>query len=240
MKELIKVTEKQGKKFVSIRELYEGLELQRTNRNNWININVINNEFFEENKDWVGCMVNIQGNECLDYAISLEMAKHLVMMARTKKSHEYRNYFLQLENNKELKIVTGKEQMELELSLLGFTMDKLKVNEGSKILMIGNFGLAHNIDTSYLPNYTDEKVTKPLSELLKQHEVNISAIRFNKILIEKGIIKEIERSSSKGLTKKFKSIVNDRYGKNLINPKNPKESQPHYYEDTFKELINLL
>ena len=40
--------------------------------------------------------------------------------------------------------------------------------------------------------------------------------------------------------KKFKTIVNTEYGKNLINPKNPKEVQPHYYEDKFSELLKIV
>jgi phage anti-repressor protein len=240
MKELIKVIERQGKQLVSIRELYEGLELQRTNRTNWINRNVINNEFFAENKDWIGCMVNIQGNECLDYIVTLEMAKHLVMMARTKKSHEYRNYFLQLEEAKKEKQFESLEHFQKEQCQLGFIMDKLNLSDSGKIRLISDFNKTHNLSTQYLPVYTEEKNTKPLSELLKQFNIEISAVKFNKLMLEKGIIKEQERNSSKGVVKKFKSIVDSNYGKNLINPKNPKETQPHYYEDKFQELINLV
>lgn len=127
-----------------------------------------------------------------------------------------------------------------ELSLLKFSMDVLNLSDSGKISMLGNFGKIHNMDTSYLPSYSEEKITKPLSELLKQFNVSMSAINFNKILLEKGIIKELERNSSKGTTKKFKSIVNLDYGKNLVSPKNPKETQPHYYEDKFKELIEIV
>lgn len=98
MNELIKIrTNDEGKKLVSARELYDGLGLQRTNRKNWTEKNIENNEFFKENQDWIGCIVNIQGNDCKDYAISLEFAKHLAMMSRTEKSHEYRNYFIECE-----------------------------------------------------------------------------------------------------------------------------------------------
>ena len=127
-----------------------------------------------------------------------------------------------------------------ELSLLKFSMDVLNLSDSGKISMLGNFGKIHNMDTSYLPSYSEEKITKPLSELLKQFNVSMSAISFNKILLEKGIIKEFERNSSKGTIKKFKSIVNLDYGKNLVSPKNPKETQPHYYEDKFKELIEIV
>ena len=127
-----------------------------------------------------------------------------------------------------------------ELSLLKFSMNVLNLNDSGKISMLGNFGKIHNMDTSYLPSYSEEKITKPLSELLKQFNVSMSAISFNKILLEKGIIKELERNSSKGTTKKFKSIVNLDYGKNLVSPKNQKETQPHYYEDKFNELIEIV
>ena len=136
--------------------------------------------------------------------------------------------------------ITNKEQLETEVVLLNFAIDKLKLSDSGKITMISNFGKAHNIDTSYLPSYVDEKVTKPLTELLKQFNVNMSAVKFNKLLLEKGIIAESERNSSKGLIKKFKTIVNTEYGKNLINPKNPKEVQPHYYEDKFSELLKIV
>lgn len=136
--------------------------------------------------------------------------------------------------------ITNKEQLETEVVLLNFAIDKLKLSDSGKITMISNFGKAHNIDTSYLPSYVDEKVTKPLTELLKQFNVNMSAVKFNKLLLEKGIIVESERKSSKGLIKKFKTIVNTEYGKNLINPKNPKEVQPHYYEDKFSELLKIV
>ena len=41
---------------------------------------------------------------------------------------------------------------------------------------------------------------------------------------------------------KIKSLTDRglRYGKNLINPHNEKETQPHLYEDTFPELLDML
>jgi anti-repressor protein len=118
MQELIKIkVNDEGKQLVSLRELYKGLGLQRTNFNSWVDTNVLKNDFFKEDIDWTWCMVNIQGNECKDFAISLEFAKHLAMMARTKKSHEYRNYFIECEKKtKEVKQLSSMEILELQVA----------------------------------------------------------------------------------------------------------------------------
>lgn len=89
--ELIKISEKG---LVSAKELYLGLGLNKTQWARWYKTNIVNNEFFHVGHDFVGVRHDVEGNETEDFAISLEFAKHIAMMARTKKSHEYRNYFL--------------------------------------------------------------------------------------------------------------------------------------------------
>ena len=70
----------------------------------------------------------------------------------------------------------------------------------------------------------------------------MSAIKFNKILVDKGILEEKTRSSSKDKSKvkKFKSLINLEYGENQVNPKSPKETQPLFYEDKFMDLLKEL
>lgn len=97
MRELIKITEENGKKLVSAKELYLGLELNKSQWSRWYKKNILENEFFEENIDYIGVRLNVEGNETMDYAITLEFAKHLAMMSKTEKSHEYRNYFIECE-----------------------------------------------------------------------------------------------------------------------------------------------
>jgi phage anti-repressor protein len=97
MNNLIKITEKDGKQLLSAKELYLGLGLNKTNWSRWYPSNIENNEFFNENIDWVGVRHNDEGNETMDFAISIDFAKHIAMMARTEKSHEFRNYFIECE-----------------------------------------------------------------------------------------------------------------------------------------------
>lgn len=129
MKELIKInTNEEGKQLVSARELYLGLGLNQGEWSRWYKRNIEQNEYFNKNVDWVGFVItpNRGGKEVQDFAISLDFAKHIAMMARTEKSHEYRNYFIECEKKvnqlpqlfKELQAIfalDGKQQkLELE------------------------------------------------------------------------------------------------------------------------------
>lgn len=113
MKELIKIITKDGKQLVSARELYLGLGLNKTQWSRWYKTNIEKNDFFKENVDWARVRLDVEGNEVNDFAISIEFAKHIAMMARTEKSHEYRNYFIECE--KKLKEVDVKANLLLSI-----------------------------------------------------------------------------------------------------------------------------
>jgi anti-repressor protein len=101
MKALIEISNKtigaQAVQSVLARDLYLGLGLAKANWSQWLKINIEQNEFFAENKDWVGFMSNMNGNETRDFAITIDFAKHIAMMAKTERAHLYRNYFLECE-----------------------------------------------------------------------------------------------------------------------------------------------
>ena len=62
------------------------------------------------------------------------------------------------------------------------------------------------------------------------------------MLVEKGYLVTLVRKSSGGKDKPFKSITEKGlpYGENQVNPKNPKSTQPLWYEHTFAELLALV
>lgn len=83
--------------------------------------------------------------------------------------------------------------------------------------------------------------TKSLAELLKDFGVGISAQAFNKLLMQRGMLKEQERQSSRGVgVKTFKVCTALEFGKNLTSPNNPRETQPHWYVSKFAELLDLV
>lgn len=128
-----------------------------------------------------------------------------------------------------------------QLEGVRFIAEDLKVNPASKILMYQMACEANNVDPSFLPAYSDEKITKSLTVLLKQFNVGCSTVKFNTKLIQAGILEESTRPSTKtpNKIKKFKRLTDKglKYGKNIISPNNQRETQPHYYEDMFEELI---
>lgn len=97
MTELINITERNGRQVVSARELYEFLGFNKTQWARWSKSNVSDNPFAVENEDWVGVRHNVEGNETMDYAISIDFAKRLSMMARTEKGEQARKYFIECE-----------------------------------------------------------------------------------------------------------------------------------------------
>ena len=135
------------------------------------------------------------------------------------------------------------ETVKCEIGLIDMVSNSLKLNDNSKLQLITKSFENHNINTNLLPAYTPSKgVLKSATELLKEHNSELSVIKFNKKLLELGILRECTRQSTKdkNKVKKFKNLVDTRWGENQINQKNSKETQPLYYEDKFKELLEIV
>ena len=113
----------------------------------------------------------------------------------------------------------------------------LNLNDSSKLFLVKAIADPLGLPT---PDYVPSKgILKSATELLKERGYAISAQVFNQRAIEKGFLCELTRNSSGGKKKKFKSITEKGkpYGENQVNPNNPKETQPLWYEDKFDELL---
>ena len=86
--------------------------------------------------------------------------------------------------------------------------------------------------------------TDSITNLLKAHNADISAVKANKALVALGLLNEKERPSSKyvGKVKKYKALSEEglRYGVNVENPNSPGQTTPHYFVDTFSGLLTLI
>ena len=96
MNELIKITEYNGNQAVSARDLHKFLEI--TERfSSWFERML--QYGFVENTDYQGCeFFNTLANQTLtDYALTLDCAKEISMIQRSKKGKEAREYFIECE-----------------------------------------------------------------------------------------------------------------------------------------------
>ncbi|CAM4407738.1 hypothetical protein FHS16_001761 [Paenibacillus endophyticus] len=127
-----------------------------------------------------------------------------------------------------------------ETHMLGVVADMLRLPDSGRLKLLGDFNEQHGLVIP-LPAYVDEEITESASALLEKHEVGISAMAFNQLLMHHNLLEKMERLGTSG-SKKFKSLTDtgQRYGKNLINPKNARETQPHYYARTFPELLSVI
>jgi len=146
------------------------------------------------------------------------------------------------------------QETETDRNLKGleFAFKHLKVNEASKILMTEILYKKIGLETEYLPKYSDENHSVSLSSLLKKIDVGMSANKFNKLLIEKGFLEILNRKSSKTETnekgekipiyKEFKSLTKKglEFGVNKVSTQNQLQTQPHYFEDKFDELLEII
>jgi phage anti-repressor protein len=116
MNQLIKITEVNGKKAVSAIELYNQLGFDITNWAKWHRKNITGNQFAIENEDYV---VLVLSTRTVDYALSLDFAKKLSMLARTEQGEKVRNYFIEVEkvalqSNSDVQLIMQQAQMLLQ------------------------------------------------------------------------------------------------------------------------------
>jgi anti-repressor protein len=111
MNELIKIENVNGTESVSAKELYDFLELDKSHYSRWVQKNIVGEQFFVEGVDYQGFAIVANGNETMEYAISIDMAKELSMLARNAKGKEARRYFIEVEKKAKAISISGPDQM---------------------------------------------------------------------------------------------------------------------------------
>lgn len=101
---------------------------------------------------------------------------------------------------------------------------------------------AYAIDASSTSGAGSSEVTHSASYLLKQHGLSASAAAFNRICQAHGLLERQSRTSSKGKEVDFWCVTHAglEYGKNVTSPQSPRQTQPHWYDERFAELLGLL
>ena len=122
MQELIKITERNGQKVVSARDLHTYLDA--TERfSNWIE-----RQFqygFIENTDYVGCKVfnTLAKQELDDFALTIDCAKEISMLQKNDKGKQARLYFIECEKQ----LLKPKELSRIEILQIALEAEKKNI-----------------------------------------------------------------------------------------------------------------
>ena len=225
MKEIIKITEKDGRRAVNARELYAFLRVGK-DFSSWIKKQIERCDLIEYQDFEVFTQKgeNLQGGRPMsDYALSIDAAKEISMMSQCEKGKLARRYFIECE--KKLIRSNTSSLLEDRLKAATWVVGFLNMNEASKLQLakavLAPLGLPS-------PDYVSSKgVMHSATELLKRFDVKISILKFNQKMVELGFLKE-ETRQGKSKLHKFKVITakGKEYGENQVSPKNQSETQP--------------
>jgi phage anti-repressor protein/phage antirepressor YoqD-like protein len=109
MNELIKVTNQNGKQLVSAKELYLFLGYEESQFSRFAKIKIEENQFALKDVDYQQLDIFVElpnggRKQVKDYALTIEFAKKISMMAKTAKGEKARDYFIECETKlKEIK-----------------------------------------------------------------------------------------------------------------------------------------
>ncbi|WP_312093469.1 antA/AntB antirepressor family protein [Aminipila sp.] len=101
--------------YVTARNLYEFLELDKSNYAKWCKVNILENEFAEEKVDFYssGSTSKGRGNFAKDYKLKVSFAKKLAMQSKTIRGEEARCYFIACEDALK-RVAAERQRWEIE------------------------------------------------------------------------------------------------------------------------------
>lgn len=140
---------------------------------------------------------------------------------------------------------TLNEQLQANLTFADWAIKTLNINEASKLgwakKISDKFGLAAELPDAVNAG-TEKPITHAATDLLKSHNVGISAQAFNRMLELKGVVKHATRPGKRGKVHSWYVITPafDKYGQNQQDTKFQQQTQIRWYDATFTELLTIV
>ena len=137
------------------------------------------------------------------------------------------------------------EQIQAKLAFADWSAKFLNLNEASKLGIAQKIGKMVGLDDA-LPQSvnagTEKPITHAATDLLKSHNVGISAQAFNRMLELKGVVKHATRPGKRGKVHSWYVITPafDKYGQNQQDPKFQQQTQIRWYDNLFSELLTIV
>lgn len=135
MNAIIKITEKEGIEVVSARELYEILGYDKSQWSRWYQKNIVENQFALENTDYQALDIMSNGNATKDFALTIDFATKLAMMAKTEKGEEVRDFFIALKKNHKTKVLSPLDVMQIAIDQLKSQESRISKTEQAVLML---------------------------------------------------------------------------------------------------------
>lgn len=206
---------------------------------------------FIENVDYMPLQQNVERSEDgtfisggTDYYLTSACLEYFVARKVRPVFEVYRivfhNAVAQVQHHQSLQ-----EQLQANLTFADWAIKTLNINEASKLgwakKISDKFGFAAELPDAVNAG-TEKPITHAATDLLKSHNVGISAQAFNRMLELKGVVKHATRPGKRGKVHSWYVITPafDKYGQNQQDPKFQQQTQIRWYDATFMELLTIV
>ncbi|EHI2277848.1 KilA-N domain-containing protein [Salmonella enterica] len=201
----------------------------------------------------IGCVETIRGGFGQGTYVSRELVFAYAMWISPSFHLKVIRTFDQITSAPDKISCMAADKMQAGVILLGFMRKELNLSNSSVLgacqklqeaVGLPNLAPQYAIDAPAGAPDGSSRPTLALSALLKQHGIRMTANQAYQQLAKLGVVEHRERYSRSAINgiKKFWSLTAKgcMFGKNITSPANPRETQPHFFESKFPELLKLL
>lgn len=128
-----------------------------------------------------------------------------------------------------------------KLTVANWVMDSLRYSDAARLQLVSQIAEPYGVpvpDYVHAPNGASHAV----SELLKERDVELSAIKFNKLALAAGLLEEKTRKGVHGKVHKYYSVTEKglEYALNDIYKDVPGQTIPKWYDNKFGEVLEII
>lgn len=186
--------------------------------------------------------LNWGGNNKINYYLTSACLEYFVARKVRQVFEVYRRVFHKAASGEMTEIEKTQQKIIYANWVVGF----LNLNDASRLRIAQEIGKDAGM-ADLLPQGIDAGTENPTlhaaKDLLKENNIPLSPVAFNRILIKKGIIHEATRPSrDKNKPWKWK-VLNKGYecfGQNIQDPNFQSQTQIKWYDNKFRELLKLV
>lgn len=155
---------------------------------------------------------------------------------------------LEIKHREQVQAKMQAEQMKPQQSFLqdkltvaNWVMDSLRYSDAARLQLVSQIAEPYGVpvpDYVHAPNGASHAV----SELLKERNVGLSAIKFNKMALAAGLLEEKTRKGTHGKIHKYYSVTEKglEYALNDIYKDVPGQTIPKWYDNKFDEVLEII